>query len=166
MKIKFVCVRMQHTAFALATVVSTKEACLDAPYPAASEAGGPLRAVACVLLTPARPPGLRLGMYGPLKTAVGADADPTLARKILAGSLSGGIATLITNPMELIKTRLQSNSAQGGALAVVRKVVAADGITGLWKGTMPSAVRFSFCAWFWCAKFWYPVVSANQKLSQ
>jgi hypothetical protein len=87
-------------------------------------------------------------MYGPLKTAVGADGDPTLARKILAGSLSGGIATLITNPMELIKTRLQANSAQGGALAVVRKVVAADGITGLWKGTMPSAVRFSRCARF------------------
>lgn len=88
--------------------------------------------------------GLRLGMYGPLKTAVGADADPTLARKILAGSLSGGIATLITNPMELIKTRLQSNSSQGGALAVVRSVVAKDGVTGLWKGTMPSAVR-PFC---------------------
>ena len=80
-------------------------------------------------------------MYGPLKTAVGADADPTLARKILAGSLSGGIATLITNPMELIKTRLQSNSSQGGALAVIRSVVAKDGVTGLWKGTMPSAVR-------------------------
>ncbi|KAK9825837.1 hypothetical protein WJX81_001343 [Elliptochloris bilobata] len=97
--------------------------------------------------------GLRLGMYGPLKTAVGADADPTLAKKILAGSLSGGIATLITNPMELIKTRLQSNSGQGGAVAVVRSVLAKDGVTGLWKGTMPSAIRGTLLTASQCATY-------------
>lgn len=102
--------------------------------------------------------GLRLGMYGPLKTAVGADVDPTLAKKILAGSLSGGIATLITNPMELIKTRLQSNSSQGGAVAVIRNVMAKDGITGLWKGTMPSAVRARAMSELCCALFHLPVL--------
>ena len=87
-----------------------------------------------------RPAGLRLGMYGPMKSALGADTDPTLARKVAAGSASGAVATFITNPIELLKTRLQSNSTQG-PLAVVRSVVAKDGVTGLWKGTMPSAVR-------------------------
>ena len=79
-------------------------------------------------------------MYAPLKSAMGADSDPTLLKKVAAGSASGAIATLITNPIELLKTRLQSNSAQS-PLAVVRSVVARDGVTGLWKGTMPSAVR-------------------------
>ncbi len=79
-------------------------------------------------------------MYAPLKTAIGADADPTLLKKVAAGSASGAIATFITNPIELLKTRLQSSSGQG-PLQVVREVLRQDGVAGLWKGTMPSAVR-------------------------
>ena len=78
-------------------------------------------------------------MYAPMKSALGADADPTLAKKVAAGSASGAVATFITNPIELLKTRLQSSSSQG-PVAVVRSVVAKEGVTGLWKGTMPSAV--------------------------
>ena len=84
--------------------------------------------------------GLRLGMYAPLKTAFGADTDPTILKKVAAGSASGAIATLITNPIELLKTRLQSCSTMG-PLQVIKKVVKQDGVSGLWKGTMPSAVR-------------------------
>ena len=85
--------------------------------------------------------GLRLGMYAPLKTVVGADTDPTLLKKIAAGSASGAIATFITNPIELLKTRLQSNSTMG-PLAVMQKIVRENGVTGLWKGTLPSAVSW------------------------
>ena len=78
-------------------------------------------------------------MYGPMKTAMGADTDPTILRKVAAGSASGAIATFITNPIELLKTRLQSCSTMG-PLQVIKKIVKQDGVTGLWKGTMPSAV--------------------------
>lgn len=78
-------------------------------------------------------------MYGPLKTAMGADTDPTALKKIAAGSASGAIATFITNPIELLKTRLQSNSAMA-PLQVLQKIVRENGVSGLWKGTMPSAV--------------------------
>ena len=80
-------------------------------------------------------------MYAPLKTIVGADTDPTLLKKIAAGSASGAIATFITNPIELLKTRLQSNSTMG-PLAVMQKIVREHGVTGLWKGTLPSAVSW------------------------
>ena len=80
-------------------------------------------------------------MYAPLKTVVGADTDPTLLKKIAAGSASGAIATFITNPIELLKTRLQSNSTMG-PLAVMQKIVRENGVTGLWKGTLPSAVSW------------------------
>lgn len=83
--------------------------------------------------------GLRLGMYSPMKTAMGADTDPTVLKKVAAGSASGAIATFITNPIELLKTRLQSCSTMG-PLQVIKKIVKQDGVTGLWKGTMPSAV--------------------------
>jgi hypothetical protein len=79
-------------------------------------------------------------MYAPLKTAIGADADPTILKKIAAGSASGAIATFITNPIELLKTRLQSCSRMG-PMAVLQKVVRENGVVGLWKGTMPSAVN-------------------------
>jgi solute carrier family 25 uncoupling protein 8/9 len=79
-------------------------------------------------------------MYAPMKTVVGADTDPTPLKKIAAGSASGAIATLITNPIELLKTRLQSNSTMG-PLQILQKIVHENGVTGLWKGTMPSAVR-------------------------
>jgi hypothetical protein len=78
-------------------------------------------------------------MYAPLKTAFGADTDPTVLKKVAAGSASGAIATLITNPIELLKTRLQSCSTMG-PLQVIKKVIQQDGVAGLWKGTMPSAV--------------------------
>lgn len=83
--------------------------------------------------------GLRLGMYSPMKTAMGADTDPTVLKKVAAGSASGAIATFITNPIELLKTRLQSCSTMG-PLQVIKKIIKQDGVTGLWKGTMPSAV--------------------------
>lgn len=48
--------------------------------------------------------GLRLGLYGPLKTSIGADRDPTnVSGKIAAGLLSGTVAAGAANPMDLVK---------------------------------------------------------------
>lgn len=62
-----------------------------------------------------------------------------------AGSLSGGLAAAVTSPIELIKTRLQAAGNTPGAatssMGVIRAVVAADGVVGLWKGAMPGLVR-------------------------
>ncbi|BDA51103.1 probable mitochondrial uncoupling protein 2 [Coccomyxa sp. Obi] len=96
--------------------------------------------------------GLRLGMYGPMKTAMGADTDPTVLKKVAAGSASGAIATFITNPIELLKTRLQSCSTMG-PLQIIKKIIKQDGVTGLWKGTMPSAVRGTLLTASQCATY-------------
>jgi hypothetical protein len=69
--------------------------------------------------------------------------------KILAGSLSGGLAAAITSPIELVKTRMQASSralgasacASSSSMGVIRSVVAADGVVGLWKGALPGLVR-------------------------
>lgn len=50
--------------------------------------------------------GARLGLYTPMKTLLcGEAAKPSLEMKVLAGSLSGGLAAAVTSPIELIKVR-------------------------------------------------------------
>ncbi|GAX85568.1 hypothetical protein CEUSTIGMA_g12983.t1 [Chlamydomonas eustigma] len=61
--------------------------------------------------------------------------------KLAAGSLSGGVAAAISNPTELVKTRLQSkNNQHGGSLGVIRHIIGSEGIGGLWRGAVPGGV--------------------------
>lgn len=87
--------------------------------------------------------GVRLGCYGPAKTALGATKDNnSIVRNIAAGSLSGAMAAWASNPIDLIKTRLQSKeNPHKTSAAVVRSIVQTDGVRGLWRGTVPSTVR-------------------------
>jgi hypothetical protein len=72
--------------------------------------------------------GLRLGLYEPLKGFVGADGGGAhgshmLLQRILAGSLSGGFAAAVANPLDLIKVRatcgLPPSCLSHHALAIV-----------------------------------------------
>jgi hypothetical protein len=60
--------------------------------------------------TCAHPAGLRLGLYSPIKAAV--NGDTSFGRKLLAGSLSGGLAAAISSPTELIKVGRGRRAAQ------------------------------------------------------
>ena len=52
--------------------------------------------------------GLRLGLYEPCKGALDWALDCTnILTKVTAGALSGAIATATTNPMEVLKVRMQ-----------------------------------------------------------
>ncbi|KAK9915359.1 hypothetical protein WJX75_008003 [Coccomyxa subellipsoidea] len=106
--------------------------------------------------------GARLGTYGPIKTALGGDKDHnSILRNILAGCLSGSFAAAATNPIDLIKTRLQArDSPFKTAASVVRHVVKDQGISGLWNGTTPSVIRAAAltatqCASYDLAKQWW-----------
>lgn len=67
--------------------------------------------------------------------------NPSLARKIAAGSVSGGVAAGVTNPLDLIKTRMQSKAnPHKTMIASTRAVLAEGGVKGLWRGSGPSMV--------------------------
>ncbi|KAF5838837.1 mitochondrial carrier domain-containing protein [Dunaliella salina] len=98
--------------------------------------------------------GLRLGLYAPTKRMLVAlqstnpqhqqQAEQGLGLKIMAGSMSGCLAAAITNPTELLKTRLQAPNLkpeQTTTVGVLRAVVAADGVQGLWRGAIPGMAR-------------------------
>ncbi|KAG9015057.1 hypothetical protein FRB90_004996 [Tulasnella sp. 427] len=62
------------------------------------------------------------------------------------GATSGFCSTIVLQPLDLVKTRVQQSydSVHGsprGAIAVSRQVVAHDGLLGLWRGTTPTLYR-------------------------
>jgi len=64
-------------------------------------------------------------------------------KAFLAGSLSGTCSTLLFQPLDLVKTRVQQH--QGGAqqsmARIVANVISQDTVRGLWRGLVPSMVR-------------------------
>lgn len=67
---------------------------------------------------------------------------------LLSGGAAGTIASCITNPLEVIKTQLQSSSAAVGELAsasgsptaIAKAIFEENGILGFWKGLRPTLV--------------------------
>ncbi|XP_054564015.1 mitochondrial glycine transporter isoform X2 [Eptesicus fuscus] len=68
-------------------------------------------------------------------------------KAFLCGSISGTCSTLLFQPLDLLKTRLQTlqPSAHGsrrvGMLTLLLQVVRTESLLGLWKGMSPSIVR-------------------------
>lgn len=54
---------------------------------------------------------LRLGLYAPIKKAMGVTGDSHFFMKFSAGSLAGAIGSLAGNPFDVLKTRMMANSA-------------------------------------------------------
>ncbi|XP_066980720.1 mitochondrial glycine transporter B-like [Macrobrachium rosenbergii] len=72
-------------------------------------------------------------------------ASPLL-KSFVAGSFSGTCSTILFQPLDLVKTRLQTtitipSGGSVGMLATVGKVIQNERIFGLWKGVTPSIFR-------------------------
>ena len=61
-------------------------------------------------------------------------------KAFLAGSLSGTCSTLLFQPLDLVKTRVQQTSGSSVA-RVVEAVLQRDSVRGLWRGLVPSMAR-------------------------
>ncbi|KAM7277002.1 hypothetical protein ACFE04_018868 [Oxalis oulophora] len=87
--------------------------------------------------------GLRLGLYDPTKQACDRLFGSTnMLVKIASGAFSGATATALTNPVEVIKVRLQMNPNMGGGpIGEMRKIVSEEGVRALWKGVGPAMAR-------------------------
>ncbi|KAJ7706335.1 carnitine/acyl carnitine carrier [Mycena rosella] len=74
-------------------------------------------------------------------------------KSFIAGGFGGVSAVLVGHPFDLTKTRLQTASAgvYTGAIDVVKKTVAKDGITGLYRGMVPPLLGVTpiFAISFW-----------------
>ncbi|GAB1868584.1 Mitochondrial glycine transporter [Camponotus japonicus] len=73
--------------------------------------------------------------------------DYPILKSFLAGSFSGTFSTILFQPLDLVKTRLQSRvnvsieSPRNGMLGTVANIVQKENVFGLWKGMTPSITR-------------------------
>lgn len=72
-----------------------------------------------------------------------------MVKSFLAGSISGTCSTILFQPLDLVKTRLQQapkhslpfKNSYGGMLGVFEQVVKTEKVVGLWRGMIPSMLR-------------------------
>ena len=72
---------------------------------------------------------------------------------VVAGAVAGVITVYATMPFDNLKTKLQAvdgRQAYSGSLDCARKVVTAEGLAALWKGTTPRLVRLSVSSFSFC----------------
>jgi Mitochondrial carrier protein len=63
-----------------------------------------------------------------------------VVKAFLAGSFSGTFSTILFQPLDLVKTRLQTSVAiahPGGMLTIIGSIVQKEHVAGLWKGMTP-----------------------------
>jgi len=88
--------------------------------------------------------------------SIGASMDVAtnpVFKAFVAGSLSGTCSTVLFQPLDLVKTRIQQQRllpagaasaaapSAGGMVSVARHVLATEHVTGLWRGILPSVTR-------------------------
>lgn len=100
--------------------------------------------------------GLRVGLYVPIRDMITGPMKegqtPTLLQKCLAGLITGAIGITVASPTDLVKVKLQGQGVAmlkgeprmyNGSIDCYKKIVAADGVSGLWTGWGPNVVRNS-----------------------
>lgn len=76
-----------------------------------------------------------------LRSVKSMDSSGVYSAPLLA-AFSGGIAQLITSPIDLCKVRMQSQPGVYPTMSsLFRQTIAIDGVGGLWKGALPNVKR-------------------------
>jgi len=86
---------------------------------------------------------LRLGLYSPIKHAMGVKSDSHFVLKFSAGSLAGALGSIVGNPFDVLKTRMMSAEgkeppAMGKAAADLLK---SQGVSGFYRGIEANVMR-------------------------
>lgn len=84
---------------------------------------------------------LRLGLYAPIKTAMGADANSGFLLKFSAASLSGALGSLAGNPFDVLKTNLMANEGKASLVQTASALMKNQGISGFYRGIDANIMR-------------------------
>lgn len=96
--------------------------------------------------------GPRAGFYVPLRDALmnrfdSSGSTCSLFCKILTAMCTGTLGAILANPADVIKIRLMVNPhAYSSVLNGFHKIIKTEGISGLYKGVIPSTLRGAFIA--------------------
>lgn len=86
--------------------------------------------------------GLQLGLYEPIKQALGIAADSTFIGKLIAGAFAGAFGAITGNPFVILRTRMIVNKGTNKPLfSFVKDVLKEEGIVGFYKGFSAMFIR-------------------------
>lgn len=95
---------------------------------------------------------LRLGLYAPIKSALGVKDSSPFLLKFLSGSIAGAIGSVAGNPFDILKTRLMALEHYKGApskavgkssnfTSIAREIYSTSGFLGFYKGLDANILR-------------------------
>ncbi|MFY7729914.1 MAG: MC/SLC25 family protein [Flavobacterium sp.] len=86
---------------------------------------------------------LRLGLYTPIKQAMGVDNQSHFIMKFSAGSLAGAIGSLVGNPFDVVKTRMMTFEGKHTTsfLSTIQNIYIQENARGLYKGLQANLMR-------------------------
>lgn len=86
---------------------------------------------------------LRLGLYAPIKTGIGADKPNSgFFIKFAAGCLAGGIGSIAGNPFDVLKTKMMASEGAGISFSsTAKQIMSNQGIGGFYKGIDANIAR-------------------------
>lgn len=86
--------------------------------------------------------GIRIGLYAPIKHALGVTSKSSFFMKFLSGSASGAIGSLVGNPFDVMKTRMMTSEQKGQPIGkIFRQILNENGVGGLYKGLQANIMR-------------------------
>jgi len=86
---------------------------------------------------------LRLGLYGPIKHAMGIKADSHFIFKFTAGSLAGALGSTVGNPFDVLKTRMMAAEGKStpSMSVAASNLYKQQGIGGFYRGLEANVMR-------------------------
>ena len=86
---------------------------------------------------------LRLGLYSPIKSAMGVDSKSHFIMKFTAGSLAGALGSLVGNPFDVLKTRMMATESLNtpSLKHTANELYKAQGIKAFYRGIQANILR-------------------------
>mmetsp|Transcript_101628 Transcript_101628/g.180209 ORF Transcript_101628/g.180209 Transcript_101628/m.180209 type:complete len:291 (+) Transcript_101628:12-884(+) len=90
--------------------------------------------------------GVRFALYGHIKKTIVSD-PPQIWQPALAGGMTGCVSTLLNNPIDVVKSRIQAQQGKDkeytGTWHCFRSIVRSEGVSALYKGVAPRLMKIS-----------------------
>ena len=86
---------------------------------------------------------VKLGGYGPIRKALGADSpDAPFFLKFGAGAMSGSLGSVIGNPFDVMKTMMMADAKTKTPLSqLMKKMLSEQGVSGFYRGISANIAR-------------------------